>query len=38
MTTRSKETAARGEGFAERYANKYSNLIWSRYLEVLGLD
>ena len=38
MTTRSQQDSGRGEGYAERYALEYSDLIWSRYLEVLGLD
>lgn len=38
MTTRSKREASRGEGYAERYARQYENLIWDRYLEVFGLE
>ena len=38
MTTRSKRTSARGENYAEQYARRFSDLIWNRYLEVLGLD
>src|SRR4051794_4373893 len=28
MTTRSKRRASRGEGFAERYARSYADVIW----------
>ncbi|UCE60992.1 MAG: hypothetical protein JSU63_04420 [Phycisphaerales bacterium] len=38
MTTRSKEDSSRGEGYAEQYANRYSSVVFNRYLEVLGLE
>ena len=38
MTTKSKEDSARGEDYAEQYALEYGDLIWHRYLEVIGLD
>jgi hypothetical protein len=31
MSTRSKAGTARGEGYAERYALKYGDVIWERY-------
>ncbi|MBN1513462.1 MAG: hypothetical protein JXB13_15710 [Phycisphaerae bacterium] len=37
MTTRSQRAAARGEGYAETYARKYEEVIWSRYLETFDL-
>ncbi|MGD8452273.1 MAG: hypothetical protein PVJ57_10685 [Phycisphaerae bacterium] len=37
ITTRSKVDAARGEGYAERYALKYMDEIWHRYAERFGL-
>lgn len=37
MTTRSKWRAARGEGYAERYALDYSDRIWDRYVNEFGL-
>jgi hypothetical protein len=37
MTTRAKKDSCRGEGFAERYALDYEQLIWDRYLEVFDL-
>ena len=38
MTTRSKRYASRGETYAEQYARRYSDVIWNRYLETLGLE
>jgi hypothetical protein len=38
MTTRSQRDAARGEGFAEEYARRYSEAIWDRYFSEFGLD
>lgn len=38
MTTKSQRDAARGEPFAEAYANNYADIIWDRYFEVFGLD
>ncbi len=38
MTTKSKRDAGRAEGYAEQYALQYEKTIWSRYLEVFGLD
>ena len=32
MTTRSKDDAARGEGYAEEYALKYADRIWESFL------
>jgi len=37
MSTRSKRQASRGEGYAERYALAYTDVIWQRYLEKFGL-
>lgn len=37
MTTRSKNGPCRGEGYAEDYAKKYTELIWTRYLETFGM-
>jgi hypothetical protein len=37
MTTRSKRRSCRGEGYAERYAIQYANLIWARFLTEFGL-
>jgi hypothetical protein len=34
MSTRSKNSIARGEGYAEEYAIKYMDLIWERYKKV----
>lgn len=36
MTTRSKRQSSRGEGFAEQYANRYTDTLWQRYFEVFG--
>jgi hypothetical protein len=36
MTTRSQDSAARGEPFAEQYANQYADTIWDRYLTMFG--
>jgi hypothetical protein len=36
MTTRSKRRASRGEGFAERYARSYADVIWLRYFAAFG--
>jgi hypothetical protein len=33
MTTRSQRQACRGEDYAERYAIRYSRLIWNRYVK-----
>jgi hypothetical protein len=38
ITTRSRRQASRGEGFAEDYAARYENQIFSRYLEVFSLE
>ena len=38
MTTQTRLYASRGEGYAEEYARKYSEVIWNRYLEVLGIE
>jgi hypothetical protein len=37
MTTRSKSGASRGEGYAQEYAKKYTEQIWTRYLDVFGM-
>lgn len=37
MSTRSRMYIARGEGYAERYANEYTRLIWDRYIETFPL-
>ncbi len=37
MTTRSQRRCARGEEYAERYAVRYSRLIWDRFLNEFGL-
>ncbi len=37
MTTKSKRTASRGEGYAERYALAYADRIWESYLNEFGL-
>ena len=37
MTTRSKSQASRGEGYAEDYAKRYTDQIWTRYLETFGM-
>jgi hypothetical protein len=37
ITTRSKWDAARGEGYAERYALRYEERIWNDYLKAFGL-
>jgi hypothetical protein len=37
MTNRSKFYAARGEGYAEDYANRYMETIWDRYTQVFDL-
>lgn len=37
MTTRSKANPARGEGFAEQYANLYENQIVDAYMDTFGL-
>ena len=37
MTTRSKKRAARGESFAEAYAQKHEALIWDRYTRAFKL-
>jgi hypothetical protein len=36
MTTRSRDDAARGEPFAEQYANQYADTIWDRCLTAFG--
>ncbi len=36
MTTRSQRQACRGEDYAERYAIRYSQLIWNRYIKEFG--
>ena len=38
MTTRSKRKASRGESFAEQYARRHGDRIWSRYIEVFGIE
>ncbi len=38
MTTRSKFEASRGEGYAERYAREYEQLIWDRYADTFGFE
>jgi hypothetical protein len=37
MTTRTKVSADRGESYAEDYARKYAERIWTRYQEVFGV-
>jgi hypothetical protein len=37
MTTRSRNRASRGEGYAERYAHEHEKTIWERYLDTFGL-
>lgn len=36
ITTKSKRRASRGESYAEEYAKKYTDEIWTRYLETFG--
>lgn len=36
MTTKSQRDAARGESYAEQYANRYAVVLWERYFEVFG--
>lgn len=38
ITTRSKHSASRGEGYAEKYALRYADVIWDRYREVFHYD
>ena len=37
MTTRSKIRASRGESYAEEYAKRYTDQIWTRYLDTFGM-
>jgi hypothetical protein len=37
MTTKSKSQASRGESYAEEYAKRYTDQIWTRYLETFGM-
>ena len=36
MTTRSRDDAARGESYAETYANRYADQIWDAYEARFG--
>ncbi len=36
MTTRSRSQAARGERYAETYANRYAERIWDAYQAEFG--
>ena len=36
MTTRSRNEAARGEPYAENYANRYADQIWDAYEVEFG--
>ena len=36
MTTRSRRESARGAGYVERHANRYSAETWNRYVEAFG--
>ena len=38
MTTHSKRATARGESYAEDYANRYTDRIWNHYLRTFGRD
>lgn len=38
MTTRSERRAARGESYAELYANVYLRSIWSSYVREFGRE
>ena len=37
MTTKYKQSADRGEKYAESYARRYTELIWDRYFETIGV-
>lgn len=37
ITTKRKENSSRGEGYAEEYANTYTEIIWSSFLERFSL-
>ena len=36
MTTRSRARSARGEGFAEKFANDHTDRLWADYCRVFG--
>jgi hypothetical protein len=38
ITTKSMRVAARGEPYAEEYARRYEDRIWSEYIAAFGLD
>jgi hypothetical protein len=38
MTTKNKINMGRGDSYAEKYARKYEEIIWNRYVESFGIE